>query len=353
MPYLEIENVHKRFGAFHALKGVSLSVEEGEFVSFLGGSGCGKTTTLRIIAGFEAATSGSVRLAGKDLGPLRPERRPLGFVFQNYALFPNMTVRRNLSFGLKGLGLSRQEQEERVDELLDKVRLGEFGHRYPRELSGGQQQRVALARALARRPKVLLLDEPLSALDAKIRVHLRGELRALQRELGLTAVYVTHDQEEALSMSDRIVLMRDGEVEQAGTPEDLYQRPATAYAAAFIGTVNRLSARVVDPGSGRLAVAGRELSVPGAEGLAPGEAIQLLARPERLRLGEPGPGEASLGGRLRDVQFLGSVRRWSVDLGEAGTVVVDAFNDGAAALALGGTVTVSFSPEALRVGPSS
>lgn len=352
MPYLEIENVHKRFGAFHALKGVSLAVEEGEFVSFLGGSGCGKTTTLRIIAGFETASSGSVRLAGKDLGPLRPERRPLGFVFQNYALFPNMTVRRNLAFGLKGLGLSRQEQEARVDELLDKVRLGEFGHRYPRELSGGQQQRVALARALARRPKVLLLDEPLSALDAKIRVHLRGELRALQRELGLTAVYVTHDQEEALSMSDRVILMRDGEVEQVGTPEDLYQRPATAYAAAFIGTVNRLTASVVDSGAGRVAVCGSELTVAEARGRPLGSEALLLVRPERLRLGEPGQGELGLRGRLRDAQFLGSVRRWCVDLGEAGTVFVDAFNEGsAAARRPGDSVTVSLAPEAARLAP--
>jgi putative spermidine/putrescine transport system ATP-binding protein len=352
MAYLELENVTKDFGAFAALKGISLSVEEGEFVSILGGSGCGKTTTLRIVAGFEQATSGGVRLGGRDLSPIPPEKRELGFVFQHYALFPNMTVRRNISFGLKGTGLSRAETDKRVDDLLSLVRMEEFGHRYPRELSGGQQQRVALARALARRPKVLLLDEPLSALDAKIRVHLRGELRAIQRDLGVTTLYVTHDQEEALSLSDRVVLMKDGAIEQIGTPSELYNRPATEYAASFIGTVNSLDGRLVDPAGGEVSVGGISVKLGRPLSGPAGRPLRLLLRPESLVLaaGAAGDGFPVLPGRLIDLRFLGAVVRSVVELdGARGTVLVDSFNEAADPPRIGAEVSVGFDPERCAV----
>lgn len=354
MSYLELDNLTKRFGDFEALKGISLSLEEGEFVSFLGGSGCGKTTTLRIIAGFEQASSGRVTLGGKDLSPIPPEKRELGFVFQHYALFPNMDVRKNLAFGLKGLGLSRADIAGRVDELLTQVRMEEFGERYPHELSGGQQQRVALARALARKPKVLLLDEPLSALDAKIRLHLRGELRSLQRELGVTTIYVTHDQEEALSLSDRVVLMRSGEVEQIGSPRDLYDRPATEYVADFIGTTNSLSARLVEGASGTIAVGQEHFQVGRSIEGPTGRELCLLLRPERLGLGDrAGDGLVRLPGRVVELRFLGPVVRTIVETEADGTrrrLAVDAFNgSGGGNPGPGEKIEVSFSPQACSV----
>ncbi len=338
MAYLQLQNVTKNFGSFRALKGINLDIQEGEFVSFLGGSGCGKTTTLRIIGGFERASSGRVLLGGEDLSSVPPEKRELGFVFQHYALFPNMTARKNIAFGLKNLGLSKAAEEGRVDELLTQVRMEGFGHRYPRELSGGQQQRVALARALARKPRVLLLDEPLSALDAKIRVHLRGELRAIQRDLGVTTVYVTHDQEEALSLSDRVVLMKDGAIEQVGSPEELYRRPQTAYAASFVGTANRLPATIEDPVEGSLRLGPLTLSLgPMAplEAAKGGEKVQVMLRPESLRLEaaegkEDRGGDLVLQGILRERHFQGSTVRSSVELSMPGlqgtTILVDAFD---------------------------
>ena len=218
MAFVELTDVVKRFGKHVAVQSFTLAVEEGEFVSFLGGSGCGKTTTLRMIAGFETPTEGSIRIGGAEMVDMPPNRRGVGMVFQNYALFPNMTARQNIGFGLKVEGKTAAEIEERVAEMLDLIHMEEFAGRYPWQMSGGQQQRVALARALAVKPRVLLLDEPLSALDAKIRVRLRAEIRSIQRKLGITTIYVTHDQEEALSISDRIVVMRDGRIEQVGTP---------------------------------------------------------------------------------------------------------------------------------------
>ena len=222
MAFLEIDDVHKSFEQQVVVQKFDLAVERGEFVSFLGPSGCGKTTTLRMVAGFETPTSGAIRIDGRDVTGLRPNQRNVGMVFQSYALFPNMTVAENMAFGLKVANRPAAEIGRRVEEMLGLIKLPALGGRYPYQLSGGQQQRVALARALAVKPQVLLLDEPLSALDAKIRVSLREEIRSLQRKLGITTIYVTHDQEEALSMSDRIVVMNEGRIEQVGTPFEIY-----------------------------------------------------------------------------------------------------------------------------------
>ena len=244
MAYLELKNVSKLFGAVAAVKDFDLAVEKGTFVSLLGPSGCGKTTTLRMIAGFETPDEGTITLDGADITAVPPNKRGTGMVFQAYALFPNMNVRDNIAFGLDVVGRPRNEIDGRVREMLALVRLEEAGKRYPHQLSGGQQQRIALARALAIRPRVLLLDEPLSALDAVVRVALRGEIRRIQLELGITTVYVTHDQEEALSISDRVVVMNQGLIEQAGTPEEIYRQPKTRFVAAFIGTANQMNGTV-------------------------------------------------------------------------------------------------------------
>jgi putative spermidine/putrescine transport system ATP-binding protein len=243
MAFLEIENLHKSFGANTALHHFGMQIERGEFVTFLGPSGCGKTTVLRMIAGFETPTSGIIRMDGQDVTHLRTRQRKVGMVFQAYALFPNMTVADNIGFGLKIAHRPQAEISKRVHEMLELIKLPQLGERYPWQLSGGQQQRVALARALAGRPQVLLLDEPLSALDAKIRISLRQDIRALQRELGITSIFVTHDQEEALSISDRIVVMNEGRVEQIGSPSEIYNYPRTRFVASFVGTLNILAGK--------------------------------------------------------------------------------------------------------------
>src|SRR6202166_5351261 len=246
MTFLQLNNLQKSYGANTVVREFDLSIERGEFVSFLGPSGCGKTTTLRMVAGFESPTTGAIHIDGKDVTRLRPNQRNVGMVFQSYALFPNMTVAENVGFGLKTAGRSAGEIRLRVEEMLRLIKLPALAGRYPYQLSGGQQQRVALARALAIKPQVLLLDEPLSALDAKIRVSLREEIRAVQRTLGITTIFVTHDQEEALSMSDRIVVMNEGRVEQIGAPFEIYNFPKTRFVASFVGTLNILRARVAD-----------------------------------------------------------------------------------------------------------
>lgn len=241
-PYLSIEGLWKAFGDFIALKDISLDIQEGEFVCFLGPSGCGKTTLLRAIAGLDLQTKGKTTQAGRDVSNLPPSSRDFGIVFQSYALFPNLTIERNIAFGLENTGRSKPEINARVAELLELVGLPEQGTKYPAQLSGGQQQRIALARAIATSPGLLLLDEPLSALDAKVRVHLRHEIKELQRKLGVTTVMVTHDQEEALSMADRIVVMNHGVIEQVGSPTEIYRDPATLFVADFIGEMNQISA---------------------------------------------------------------------------------------------------------------
>jgi len=255
--YLKIENIWKTFGDFTALKGVSLEINEGEFVCFLGPSGCGKTTLLRAIAGLDLQTRGTIHQATKDISTLPPSRRDYGIVFQSYALFPNLTIEKNIAFGLENARRPKAEIAARVAELLELVGLSAQAKKYPAQLSGGQQQRIALARAMAVSPGLLLLDEPLSALDAKVRVHLRHEIKELQRKLGVTTIMVTHDQEEALSMADRIVVMNHGIIEQVGTPTEVYRHPNTLFVADFIGETNRFPAKIL--ANGKVALSGTEL----------------------------------------------------------------------------------------------
>jgi len=350
MAFLELNGVVKRFGKNAVVDGFSLAVEEGEFVSFLGGSGCGKTTTLRMIAGFETPTEGSIRIAGTEIAQVPPNKRGVGMVFQNYALFPNMTVRKNIEFGLKVAKWRPREIAKRVEEMLALIHMEELGDRYPHQMSGGQQQRASLARALAVKPKVLLLDEPLSALDAKIRAMLRTEIRVIQKQTGITTIYVTHDQEEALSLSDRIVVMQSGRIEQVGTPFEIYNRPSTPFVASFIGNLNILEATVVDAGLGLLSVEGQKVFAAGP--VAGGPAVKLSLRPEMLSL-EPGEPEANaLAGTLDSVVFLGSIVRLGIGVGTR-QVFLDRFNAPHLALpAVGSRVSVSFPRQACLVTPA-
>jgi putative spermidine/putrescine transport system ATP-binding protein len=327
-----------------------MSIQRGEFVSFLGPSGCGKTTTLRMVAGFESPSSGTIRIDGKDVTHLKPNQRNVGMVFQSYALFPNMNVADNVGFGLKVAKKPAAEIRPRVEEMLRIIKLPHLADRYPYQLSGGQQQRVALARALALSPQVLLLDEPLSALDAKIRVSLREEIKALQRALGITTIYVTHDQEEALSMSDRIVVMSEGRVEQIGTPFEIYNHPRTRFVASFVGTLNILKARVLDPVAGRVAIDGQEVrAAAGAIDAKAGDVRSVALRPEAVLLNGAGGDRNRLSGTIEEVMFLGSVVRVRVRFSES-AISLDTFNNpGAPPPKHGDPVTVSFAPEDLLV----
>ena len=328
MPFLELNGVQKRFGDVAAVHDFDLKAERGEFVSFLGPSGCGKTTTLRMIAGFEKPTAGEILIDSVDVTHRAPNLRNVGMVFQSYALFPNMTVADNVGFGLKVRKRPRAEIRERVANLLELIHLPDKAPRYPYQLSGGQQQRVALARALAIEPQVLLLDEPLSALDAKIRVLLRNEIRAIQRQLGITTVYVTHDQEEALSLSDRVVVMSEGRIEQIGTPFEIYNFPTTAFVASFVGTLNNLSATVVDPAAGLVRVEDQQLRVakPITDHRA-GESVSVAIRPEALALGQAAGGANQLRGTIAQVTFLGAIVRIRILLGGQTSVSFDTFNN--------------------------
>ena len=345
MGYLELTGIQKRFGTTSAVEDFNLVAERGEFISFLGPSGCGKTTTLRMIAGFERPTAGRILIDGVDVTDRAPNKRDVGMVFQSYALFPNMTVADNIGFGLKVRKRSADQIRKRVDELLEIVNLPDKGKRYPYQLSGGQQQRVALARALAFEPQVLLLDEPLSALDAKIRVALRHEIRSIQRQLGITTVYVTHDQEEALSLSDRVVVMSEGRMEQVGTPFEIYNFPATAFVASFVGTLNVLPGVVTDAAKGGLTLSGQPVRIARAFEGSLGHEVTVALRPEMVSLGaDPSGGENHLTGKVTDVSFLGSIVRIRVALGGDGPVVVlDEFNEPTLKLPLlGDTATISF-----------
>lgn len=305
--YLSIRSVTKQFGDFTALDDISLEIEEGEFVCFLGPSGCGKTTLLRAIAGLDIQTYGQILQQGRDISALPPAERDFGIVFQSYALFPNLTVAKNIAFGLENQGYSRQEVDARVGELLTMVGLESQRDKYPAQLSGGQQQRIALVRALAISPGLLLLDEPLSALDAKVRAHLRHELRRLQQDLGVTTIMVTHDQEEALSMADRIVVMNQGVVEQVGTPEAIYSHPETAFVADFIGTMNFLEGRIM--ADHKVRVAGQTFECGLLSEVREGDAVRLAIRPEDVRTADTVGQKNTLQVEVALTEFLGSFVR--------------------------------------------
>src|SRR3954466_6917153 len=346
MSFLTLTGVQKAFpGGVVAVEDFNLDAVKGEFVSFLGPSGCGKTTTLRMIGGFEKPTAGTIVVDDKDITYRPPNQRNVGMVFQSYALFPNMSVADNIGFGLKVRKRPKATIDKRVGELVELMHLEGRGGRYPYQLSGGQQQRVALARALAIEPEVLLLDEPLSALDAKIRVALRKEIRAIQRQLGITTVYVTHDQEEAMSLSDRVVVMSEGRVEQIGPPPEIYNFPATPFVASFVGTLNLMPATVVGEGGTRIVVAGQEIT--SAKPVESGRTqVTVALRPEAVELGEGG-GANRLRGTIEDVSFLGSIVRTRLRLADGATLSFDQFNDPALApSAIAETVTVSFPAEA-------
>ena len=355
MGFLTLTGIRKQFGATLAVDDFNLDAERGEFVSFLGPSGCGKTTTLRMIAGFETPTAGKIVIDGEDVTHRPPNRRNIGMVFQSYALFPNMTVADNVGFGLRVRKRPGDQIRKRVAELLDIVNLPDKGGRYPYQLSGGQQQRVALARALAFEPQVLLLDEPLSALDAKIRVALRHEIRSIQRQLGITTVYVTHDQEEALSLSDRVVVMSEGRMEQVGTPFEIYNFPTTAFVASFVGSLNVLEGEIVDAGRGEISISGQTINVTRTFDGRPGQEVRVALRPEMASLGERPVGCTRLQGQVVDVSFLGAVVRIRVQLGlgpalpndgsgkPAQVLMLDEFNQPSLSVPqIGETVTVSF-----------
>ena len=350
MAFLHIDSLKKSFGATKVVANFELAIERGEFVSLLGPSGCGKTTVLRMVAGFETPTAGAIRIEGRDVTALPPNKRNVGMVFQSYALFPNMTVAGNIGFGLKIAGKPAAEVSARVEEMLAIIKLPHLAGRYPYQLSGGQQQRVALARALALKPQVLLLDEPRSALDAKIRVSLREEIRSLQRQLGITTIFVTHDQEEALSMSDRIVVMNEGRAEQIGTPFEIYNYPRTRFVASFVGTLNLLPAKVLDAAAGTLEIGGQTVfAAKGIAGAKAGDLRTVALRPEAVALGAGAPGRNVLAGQIEDVGFLGSVVRIRVRAG--GTLVsLDMFNNpGAPPPSPGQAVQLGFAREDLLV----
>ena len=344
--FVEVVGLSKTFGRHRAVADVSLAIREGELVTLLGGSGCGKTTTLRMIAGFEKPGAGRIRIGGTDVTELPAHRRGVGMVFQNYALFPTMTAAQNIAFGLKVRGAPGPQREKRVREMLELIHMVEFADRYPHQMSGGQQQRVALARALAVKPRVLLLDEPLSALDARIRVRLRAEIRSIQQALKITTIYVTHDQEEALSLSDRVVVMRDGRIEQAGTPAEIYNAPSTPFVGSFIGTLNVLQATVEDAASGRVSVEGSPVHLRTPLGASNGATITFSVRPEMIALRNGTEANNHLQGVVAGVVFLGAIVRFHVRLGGA-EIMVDTFNNPHLALpGQGEVVTLGFPPEA-------
>jgi putrescine transport system ATP-binding protein len=318
-PLIRFTDITKRFGDFTAVDGLNLGIYAREFFALLGPSGCGKSTLLRMLAGFEDPTTGDVTLEGKSLVGVPPYKRPVNMMFQSYALFPHMSVEKNIAFGLKQDGMAKSERDDRVAEMLKLVKLAPFAKRKPQQLSGGQQQRVALARSLAKRPKVLLLDEPLGALDKKLREETQFELMDLQQKLALTFVVVTHDQEEAMVMADRVALMREGRIAQVATPATIYEAPDDRYVADFIGNVNILEGTVEERRGGRLclAAAGTTVEVETSRDLAPGATGFFAIRPEKMRIGRRPPEDASvnaLKGEVWDIAYLGDVTLYNVRL---------------------------------------
>jgi iron(III) transport system ATP-binding protein len=355
--YLEIQHMTKAFGDLVALNGVSLVVNEGEFVCLLGPSGCGKTTLLRIIAGLEQQNSGEIIQAGKNISRLPPRQRDFGIVFQSYALFPNLTAHNNIAYGLENRKVPKKEITERVKELLKLVGLPDVGHKYPSQLSGGQQQRIALARALATSPGLLLLDEPLSALDARVRISLRLEIKHLQQRLGITTVFVTHDQEEALVMADRIVVMNQGSIEQIGTPEEIYRKPASPFVADFVGAMNFLPGIALED---QYCVRCGDLNLSCSEPhlLSSGEAVTVAVRPEDVRIFEATNGGVNVGKtNVVTTEFLGAFYRLTLQLVELKDkyLVAEVSNNRMRDMGIevGSSVYAYLPPDLLRVYPGN
>ncbi|MGB9367298.1 MAG: ABC transporter ATP-binding protein [Xanthobacteraceae bacterium] len=350
MTAITIEGVARTFGAVRAVDDISITVRDGEFFTLLGPSGCGKTTLLRMVAGFCELDTGRILFGEQRIDILPPHKRNTGMVFQNYAVFPNLTVGGNVAYGLRARNVRSDETRERVARALRLVQLDGFAERWPHQLSGGQLQRVAIARAIVIEPHVLLLDEPLSNLDAKLRVEMRGEIRRLQKLLGITVLYVTHDQEEALAISDRVAVMRAGRIEQIAGPREIYERPVTPFVASFVGTTNLLNGviRSRDGDAADIAVAGIALRVAGVQGNV-GDNVVLSLRPEALRLLSPGEAAparcVTLAGALREVEYLGPVTRFTVTLADGAALQLMALMPPAAS----GQVTVAFDPHRVVV----
>jgi putative spermidine/putrescine transport system ATP-binding protein len=339
-----MEGLSRHYGSVVALDRLDLTVQPGELVALLGPSGCGKTTTLRLVAGLEDADAGHITVDGKDVTRLPASKRDMGMVFQAYSLFPHMTVRQNVAFGLRLRRVAAAQRDKRAMEMLDLVGLSSQADRYPNQISGGQQQRVALARALAIEPQVLLLDEPLSALDAKVRAQLRDQIRRIQLEVGITTLFVTHDQEEALAIADRVGVMREGRIEQLATPIDVYSRPATSFVAEFVGLTNRLPGTV---SGGTVTVRGRDL--PLVDLSTPAGPVTALVRPEAVTLASDSSGESGpLTGTVIASTFLGATSRVTVDLGDT-TILAQLTTADATALPAGSRVSLTIRPDPVLV----
>ncbi|MFP1632985.1 ABC transporter ATP-binding protein [Zhengella sp. ZM62] len=353
-PYIVFRNVTKRFGDFTAVDDLTLTIYEREFFALLGASGCGKSTLLRMLAGFEEPTSGEILLDGQDLRGVPPYRRPVNMMFQSYALFPHMTVEANIAFGLKQDGMAKPQIQERVAEMLRLVKLEKFAHRKPHQLSGGQRQRVALARSVAKRPKVLLLDEPLGALDKKLREETQFELMDLQQDLGLTFVVVTHDQEEAMTMADRIAVMDHGKIKQVATPAEVYEAPSSRFVADFIGNVNIFEGEVSELGSGGAVIAGQdglEIRAATAGQARKGEKAWFAIRPEKIRIMPDNPGAApnTIDGEVWDIAYLGDMTIIHVRLDSGKVVRASMINSARGSdnpLTWGDRAWISFEPDA-------
>lgn len=349
---LSIKNISKIYTSsgnkeFKAVDNVSLNIDPGEFVTLLGPSGCGKTTTLRIIAGFETPSSGEVYLGGEMINNLPPDKRDTAMVFQSYALFPHYNIYDNIAYGLKVKKLKKDEIREKVGKILDMVELKGLENRYPNQLSGGQQQRVALARALVMEPGVLLFDEPLSNLDAKLRVYMRSEIRKIQKKVGITAIYVTHDQSEAMTLSDRIIIMNRGVIEQVGTPKEIYYSPKTEFVADFIGTANFIDAKVAGAGAGAIdiLVFGKNININCSRNFKAGDGCRIVVRPEMIKIG----GEGMFKGRVVTSTFMGAFQDYSVDISGTKIKVQDYNPFGKRILNEGEEVYLSFLPEDVHV----
>lgn len=357
MAFLELHNITKYFGRAIAVNHVNLSIDQGEFLTLLGPSGCGKTTILRMVAGFEVPTEGNILLDGEDITNRAANKRPMGMVFQSYALFPHLTVDQNIAFGMEIKRVAKGQIQKRCAELLELVGLGEMGPRYPHQLSGGQQQRIALARALAVEPKVLLLDEPLSALDAKVRVSLRNEIRRIQQQLKMTAIYVTHDQEEALAISDRIAVMAKGKIEQLDRPEEIYVNPHTVFAATFVGTSNQFHGVVESPNEGLCQAGNHTLHVMPLANMQKGNRVLIMVRPEEVTLqAEEDAVNAngtrnSIAGYIELRTFLGPFTRFHVKVTDEMSLTADIPSQQARGYFVGQHVALSFPREACQVLP--